>query len=130
MLTSSLPFFFILSAKALICEEAKKECAKTGYLQRHIRKGEWELVYCVLKETGLFVYRADNSVSRFFFFFLLTIFIFPAFHTHPCPFPSLHKFANACNNRKRNQLAVMISWRFHSRKFRKKIKEGVHSFFK
>lgn len=54
----------IMTTKALICEESKKECAKTGYLQRHIRKGEWELVYCVLKETGLFVYRADNSKEK------------------------------------------------------------------
>lgn len=54
----------LMTAKALLCEEASKECAKTGFLEIHIRKGNWEKNYCVLKEQTLFVYPSDNPKEK------------------------------------------------------------------
>jgi hypothetical protein len=56
--------FFIRSEQALTCGDARKECAKMGYLHRYTRRGVWEKVFCVLKETCLFMYRCDAKEEK------------------------------------------------------------------
>lgn len=48
----------------MYCKEAIREHANSGNLERHIRKSKWQKVFCVLKETILFVYRSKDHVSN------------------------------------------------------------------
>jgi len=54
----------VMMKQALICGDSRKECAKMGYLHRYTRKGVWERVFCVLKETSLFMYRSDSKDEK------------------------------------------------------------------